>query len=161
MDNSFIEKAATCFGLGDAKFMPGTVGTLGGIPLALLFSLTNDRIYFYFMVMFIFFSVFVSAKAEKIYGEKDSQNIVIDEVAGYLVTMFMIDYSGYGFLGGVIAFALGFLYFRIFDITKLPPIKQIQDIEGGIGVVIDDILAGIYANVLLFVTLPLILNLLK
>ncbi|MGM0508951.1 MAG: phosphatidylglycerophosphatase A family protein [Fusobacteriota bacterium] len=139
----FIEKMATFFGLGNSPIMPGTVGTLGGIPLVLGLKLVNDNIYFYILVFFIFFAIFISSKAEEIYGKKDSQNIVIDEVVGYLVTMFLLPIT-------IKTILIGFLLFRFFDITKIYPISKLQEMEGGIGVVIDDILAGIFANIVLW-----------
>jgi len=144
-ENKLVENLATWFGLGNSKIMPGTVGTLGAIPVVILLSLFNSvNIYFYFMMSFVFFSIFISGKAEKIYGEKDAQNIVIDEVIGYIVTMFLIPIS-------IKTLIIGFLLFRFFDITKIYPIKKLQDIKGGVGVVIDDVAAGLVSNVILWI----------
>jgi len=143
-ENKLVKNLATWFGLGNSPIMPGTVGTLGGIPLVMLLSLfQSDKIYFYFMMGFVFFSIFISEKAEKIYGEKDAQNIVIDEVIGYLVTMFLIPIN-------IKTLVIGFLLFRFFDMTKIYPIKKLQDIKGGVGVVIDDVAAGLVANIILW-----------
>lgn len=146
---NFIEIFATWFGLGKSPKMPGTVGTIGAIPLFLLFLLIKENIYYHniyfiFLVVLFLFAVYISEKAEKIYGEKDAQCIVIDEVLGYMVTMFLIQPS-------IINVIMGFILFRIFDIIKPYPIKKLQNIKGGLGVVIDDFLAGIMANILLVV----------
>jgi phosphatidylglycerophosphatase A len=84
--------------------------------------------------------VWLSARVEAIRGEKDSSVIVIDEIAGFLVTMFGLPFHW------VTVFA-GFLLFRLFDIAKPFPIRKIdQSLPGGWGVMLDDILAGVYAN---------------
>ncbi len=76
-------------------------------------------------------------------GQRDSPKIVIDEVVGYLITMAFLPCT-FTTVGG------GFLFFRIFDIIKPPPAGAInRRIHGGMGVVLDDVIAGIYANILL------------
>ena len=92
--------------------------------------------------MFGGIGVWVAGEAEKLLGEKDSPSIVIDEIVGYLISMAVVP-TAWGFIIG------GFFLFRVFDITKPWPIKQIQDIRGGAGVVMDDIVAGIYTNIVL------------
>ncbi len=141
--DKIIKLMATWFGLGDLPKAPGTFGTLGGIPVVLLLALIGNN-YFYavFIAIFFAFSVYISSEAEKIYGEKDAQNIVIDEVLGYVVTLFMVPVN-------MMTVVLAFLLFRFFDITKIYPIRALQKIKGGMGVVIDDFAAGIFANLVL------------
>ena len=88
-------------------------------------------------------------RAEKILGRKDSPSIVIDEIAGYLISMFMVP-SSWGFV------LAGFLIFRVFDIVKPWPLNRLQDVHGGPGVMLDDIGAGVYANVVLQIAALLI-----
>ncbi len=83
-----------------------------------------------------------AGKAEQLLGKKDAQSIVIDEIAGYLVSMIMAP-AGWGFIAG------GFVLFRLFDISKPWPLKRLQDLHGGWGVMIDDVGAGIYTNITL------------
>jgi phosphatidylglycerophosphatase A len=88
---------------------------------------------------------FASDYAEKrIFGRKDSPKIVIDEIAGVLVTFlsFSFNPSARGFL----TFVLGILLFRLFDILKPAPLRHIQRMEGGAGVLFDDLAAGVFAN---------------
>lgn len=86
--------------------------------------------------------MYVSDGAEKLLG-KDSGNIVIDEVCGYAVSVLFVPKTG----GYLIA---AFILFRLFDILKPPPIRKIeQEVPGGIGIMLDDLLAGIYANICL------------
>jgi phosphatidylglycerophosphatase A len=81
----------------------------------------------------------VSGRAEEIFQEKDSGRIVIDEVAGYLVAMTAVPFSWK-------AVALGFLLFRFFDITKIPPARFFdRQLKNGYGVVLDDVVAGVYS----------------
>lgn len=88
-------------------------------------------------------AVYLSWEMEKFYGE-DASCIVIDEIVGMQVSLFMLKPS---VTTGIIAFVL----FRIFDIVKPPPVGASQRLSGGFGVVIDDVLAGLYTRIILFV----------
>ena len=81
------------------------------------------------------------------FGGVSAQNIVIDEVLGFMVTMFLVNPVGYK--ETIVAVILGFLLFRFFDITKIGPIDKSQHYGYGLGVVLDDFLAGVVANFLL------------
>ena len=87
-------------------------------------------------------AVYVSGLAEEIYGKKDDQRIVIDEIAGFLLAMLPVAIN---FLN----LALAFVLFRVFDIWKPYPLRKFQEFPGGWGVVADDIGAGIYAAAVL------------
>jgi phosphatidylglycerophosphatase A len=84
-------------------------------------------------------SIYVAEQAEKIYQKKDDQRIVIDEIIGFQVTMLPVAIN-------VLNLCAGFVLFRIFDILKPFPINNLQRLPGGWGVVIDDVVAGIYAG---------------
>ncbi len=102
-----------------------------------------------FIAVFTVFAVWVSGEAEKIFNKKDSGLIVIDEMAGLLVTMFLIPWN-------VKTLVTGFLLFRFMDIAKPFPIRRLEStLPGGWGVVGDDVLAGIYANAVLRVVIKL------
>ncbi|MGL4424676.1 MAG: phosphatidylglycerophosphatase A family protein [Cetobacterium sp.] len=136
---------------------PGTFGTLGGIPiyigLVLLKSIfPNNMIYnsFYFMFLMTFFaiSVYICDIAEReIFKEKDPQKVVIDEVLGFLTTLFLI--NPVGVFQTIMAIIIGFVIFRFFDITKIGPIYKSQFFGNGVGVVLDDFLAGVIGNFLM------------
>jgi phosphatidylglycerophosphatase A len=86
-------------------------------------------------------------QAEEIFQEKDSGKIVIDEVVGYLVTMTAVPVSWKGVV-------LGFILFRFFDITKIPPARFFdRRVKNGYGVVMDDVIAGLYSCILLHLIL--------
>lgn len=92
-----------------------------------------------------FLAVHVSQEAERILEKKDASQIVIDEVAGFLWTMFLVSPTFWHIL-------LGFILFRFFDIVKPFPARLCQQrLPGGYGVVFDDVVAGIYANIVLLV----------
>ncbi|MGL4642206.1 MAG: phosphatidylglycerophosphatase A family protein [Cetobacterium sp.] len=157
MNIRLVRNLATVFGLGDMPVAPGTFGTLGGIPLYIGLVLLkrifpNNMIYnsFYFMFLMTFFaiSVYVCDIAEReIFKEKDPQKVVIDEVLGFLTTLFLI--NPVGIFETTAAIILGFIIFRFFDITKIGPIYKSQFFGNGVGVVLDDFLAGVIGNFLM------------
>jgi len=152
-----VRNLATVFGLGDMPVAPGTFGTLGGVPLYIGLVLLkkifpNNMIYnsFYFMFLMTFFaiSVYVCDIAERdIFKEKDPQKVVIDEVLGFLTTLFLI--NPVGVFETIMAIVIGFIIFRFFDITKIGPIYKSQFFGNGVGVVLDDFLAGVIGNFLM------------
>jgi phosphatidylglycerophosphatase A len=131
---------ASGFYSGYAPFASGTVGTLVGIAIYFLLSKLPLNIYAILTAAIFFSGVWLSSMAETILGAKDSGVIVIDEIAGYLVTMFALPVTGPSILAG-------FFLFRAFDVFKPFPIRRIdRHLPGGWGVMLDDILAGVYAN---------------
>ena len=128
-------------------FAPGTAGTIVGIPLYLIFSHLSWPPYLIWVLLLSSFAVYVSGKAEEIFNEKDSSSIVIDEIAGLQFTMFLV-------MPAASHIFCGFLLFRFFDITKPFPCRFCErKLPGGYGVVADDIVAGVYANILLLLSI--------
>ncbi len=122
---------------------PGTVGTIVGVLIFLIYSLFPPLIYLLSTAAFFALACWASERAEVILGQKDSPKIVIDEVVGYLITMAFLPCT-------LNSLAAGFLFFRLFDIIKPPPVGTInRRMQGGVGIVLDDVVAGIYANILL------------
>ena len=142
MKREVMRVFATFFYLGYSPIAPGTAGTIGGVILFYFLSNFSLYIYISFLVGFIILSVWVSGKASCIFGESDPKQVVVDEVCGYLVTMFLISPS----LRNII---LGFFLFRLLDIVKPPPVRSSERLPGGFGIVSDDVVAGIYANIIL------------
>lgn len=118
----------------------GTMGTLVGVALFLPLAGLSETTCALFTLFLSLFGVWVSGEAEKIFNEKDSGKIVIDEIAGMFVTLLWIPVT----LPGVCA---GFLLFRFFDIYK--PFPKLEKISGGWGVMLDDIVAGVISNLIL------------
>lgn len=148
--NKLVKWLAVGFGFGLSSVMPGTVGTLWGIPLFWAICDLALPVQIVLCLVFTLVAVPICAQAEKLIGQgKDPGCIVADE---YLTLP--IVYLGLPFTPWVIL--SGFVFHRIFDITKPPPIKQLQNIKGGVGIVIDDFLAALLAlgcNHLLFTLL--------
>ncbi|MBN1114638.1 MAG: phosphatidylglycerophosphatase A [Oligoflexia bacterium] len=142
MKNFFAKLFASVFGLGYIPLGPGTWGTLGAY--AAWFFMGGFPLFNYLVLLIILtlFSILVSHQAGRAYRVKDSQHIVIDEVCGFFVTMFAIPHSA---LWGL----AGFILFRVFDIWKPFPIRLSEKLPGGIGVVADDVFAGVYACIIL------------
>lgn len=128
---------------GRAPFAPGTFGALVGLPLSFLLSFPPFSLGFLVILAFILFAIWIADQAEKIEGKKDPGWIVIDEIAGILVTMAAAPFTLKNAL-------LGFLIFRGFDIVKPFPVGYLdKNFSGGPGIVIDDVAAGIMANIVL------------
>lgn len=127
---------------GRSPFAPGTAGTLVGILLYLGVKNLSPIPYGILCVILCGIGTYTAGKVECMLGRKDSPSIVIDEIAGYLIAMFLVP-PGWGFI------AAGFFLFRFFDVVKPWPLFGLQEIRGGLGVMLDDIGAGIYTNIAL------------
>jgi phosphatidylglycerophosphatase A len=137
-----IKLLAAGFGSGLTPFAPGTIGTLVGIPICLVCLPLTWPLRFLVVVVLSALAIFISGRAEMIYQKKDDQRIVIDEIAGFQVAMLPVAVTG-------LHLCVAFVLFRIFDIWKPFPIRNLQQLPGGWGVVIDDVAAGIYAGIVM------------
>ena len=139
----FILLLATGFGVGTSPIAPGTLGTLVAILIYYFLSEISPPLYEITLIGFFFLSVWVSENAERFFRKKDDQRIVIDEIIGFLTTMLWVPKT--------IRFVIiGFFLFRFFDILKPFPIRRLEKgFSGGFGVVLDDVVAGVYANIVL------------
>jgi phosphatidylglycerophosphatase A len=141
------------FGLGYSPIAPGTVGTLAGIPAFFFLSRLNALSQGGVLLILLLFSFWAAEEAGKIYGVADDKRIVIDELVGYLVSVIFLPFTW-------TTAAAGFVLFRIFDILKPPPVSWLdRNLKNGFGVVLDDVMAGVYAAAVLYLVLPLIQNL--
>ena len=130
---------ATGLYTGYSPLVPGTVGTISAWLIA--YFLVGDRqiILAAVCVALFFISVWSAGEAEKSFGH-DAKKIVIDEWVGMFITLLFVPFT----LGNYI---FAFLAFRLFDVIKLPPSAQLENLPGGWGVTMDDVVAGIQANV--------------
>jgi phosphatidylglycerophosphatase A len=135
--------------LGYAPLAPGTVGTFYGVALYPVFDalrLRSAGLYVLTFIALVAAAVWIAGQAEAIWGQHDCGRITIDEAAGYIATTLFLPLSLVTAVGG-------FLAFRLFDILKPWPAGYFdRDVEGGTGVVLDDVFAGIYANLVLRAT---------
>ncbi len=127
--------------LGYSPLAPGTIGTLWGIPMAYGISVLGPGRGIFAVVLTVFASILFAGMAKGIIGGRDPGSIVCDEVAGFVVAAFMVPFTPLNMI-------LAFILFRIFDILKPFPIGILdRRIKGGAGIVLDDVAAGIYANI--------------
>ena len=148
--NRFLLLLVTGFGAGYSPIAPGTMGTLVSVPVYLLLSRIHSPIYEITLVAFFFLSIWLSDNGERYFGKKDDPRIVIDEMMGFLTTMLWIP-------GTALTIVIGFFVFRFFDILKPFPIRNAERrCRGGSGVVLDDVVAGIYANITLRIIISII-----
>ena len=147
MNEKLIKLLATGFGAGLAPVAPGTTGTLVGVLICLIFSPLHWLLRLLIVIFLLVLAIYIAERAEQVYRKKDDQRIVIDEIAGFQVTMLPIAITGLHLTG--LHLLVGFVLFRIFDILKPFPIANLQRLPGGWGVVIDDVAAGIYAGIVL------------
>ncbi len=127
------------FGAGFSPFAPGTMGTLIAIPIYLLLASFSSIIYLSIVVVSFVIGCWASGQTANALGVHDHPGIVIDEIVGYLVTMLLVPVAWYWIL-------LGFLFFRIFDIWKPWPVSLADKrVQGGLGIMLDDLFAGIYS----------------
>jgi len=139
----------TGFGAGYIPFFPGTVGTLWGVLICiLLWWVASFWWQLGIVIFFIFLGVWIGGECEKIFKNKDHHFIVIDEIEGFLVSMI-------GFPLSPLFLFLGFIFFRLFDIIKPFKIDKLQNLPGGWGIALDDVAAGILANILLRVIISM------
>lgn len=129
---------ATCFGLGYSPIAPGTTGSILAVLVA--FFLFEKSTFFLIVSIIVIFIIGTIAASfvEKDKKLKDPSLVVIDEVAGMWISLLFIPHLWWSFL---VAFGL----FRLFDVIKPFPANKIQNLEGGLGIMLDDVVAGIYA----------------
>ena len=128
--------------LGYIPLASGTFGTLWGLPIYYWLSAVSIRDQIFIVFGSICLAIYIAGRAEKILGVKDPSQVVIDEIVGYLTAMIGIPFSWTGAI-------VGFFIFRIMDIFKPYPIRKIdQNLPGGWGIVLDDVLAGVYSLII-------------
>jgi len=151
---SFWDKVVVClatgFYTGNIPKAPGTFGTLPGLFLCFFLDQMPLAGSMALLLILIGAAIGIADRAEKLFGEKDPGRIVIDEIVGMAVTLAAIPFTAY-------TATAGFLLFRVFDIAKPPPIRHIdRRLHGGLGIVLDDVIAGLFANLVLRLGISLV-----
>jgi phosphatidylglycerophosphatase A len=137
---------ATAGGAGFAPKAPGTAGAMVGVAIYLLLERAGAGAYYLHVIIFsLIVGIWASSRVEHLWGH-DAQRIVIDEVIGQMITFGMA--AGRYRLSALYV-VLGFGLFRLFDIVKPFPIRNLERFKGGLGVILDDVGAGVYALVVL------------
>ncbi len=133
---------STWFGSGYAPVAPGTFGTLAAVPLAILMGMLGGGYGLVVLLMVTGAGIWASHRSRELLGREDPSQVVIDEVAGYLLTLFLLPINW-------ITLTAGFFLFRVFDILKPWPANRAEELNGGLGIVADDLIAGLYAHLIL------------
>ncbi len=123
--------------VGKIPLAPGTLGTLVAIPIMLIYWDKGILAQLSITAAVFFLGLWASIVIVEKYKEKDPEYIVVDEIAGFMVGMIGIEPT-------LIHLAIGFVLFRLYDIVKPPPIKMFEKLPSGLGVMVDDIIAGLY-----------------
>lgn len=139
---------ASFFGIGYLPVCPGTFASFFAIGIYAIIGDLGIIIKLFFILILFNIGVYAANFVEKALNKKDPGVIVIDEVIGYLITVYLLPFN-------VLYAVLGFILFRFYDIIKPYPIKKIEKICGGWGIMLDDVLAGIYACITLNIILML------
>jgi len=136
---------ATWFGTGLIPVAPGTFGTLAAIPLVLIGWLGTGWSISVLTVT-ILVALWSSHRSQELLEMEDPSEVVIDEAAGIVVTLFLLPPSW-------MIVVLGFFLFRLFDILKPWPIRPMERLHGGLGIVADDLMAGMCAHLVMRIVL--------
>ena len=161
----YFALAVTTFGVGYLPVAPGTYGSMVGVVIYLLFGWLENNAAVNFgangwttaqitawvhvvnLILFTFFcllGVWAANRATVLFGKKDPQQAVVDEVIGQLIVFLFVPFDTHWYF--VLA---GFLLFRLFDIWKPYPIRLLENLPAGLGVCADDMLAGVYGGICL------------
>jgi phosphatidylglycerophosphatase A len=143
--NRSARSIATLFGIGHAPYAPGTVASVAALPVAWLIAISGGR----FTLLFAgILALAIGGWASELYASQmktfDPRECVVDELAGQWIACAFAPAS-------LLGFALAFLMFRCFDIFKPWPIRHVERLHGGIGIMTDDVVAALMAGVILVV----------
>ena len=146
--NIFEKMLGSGFFTGYIPIVPGTFGSLAGLLIYIIPGFEDPVVIIPAIIVFTAYGIYVGNKFDKIYG-KDPHQCTIDEVVGMWISLL--------FLPKRIAVSiLAFIVWRVFDIIKPFPAKNLEKLEGGLGIMIDDVVAGFYALIVMQVLLQLI-----
>jgi len=134
---------ATVGGAGYFPIAPGTVGSAAGVVLYLLTRHLDPSVQVGLFVVVCVVGTWASTVAAQHFGREDPGYVVVDEVAGQLATLMLLDV-------GLLGASIGFLIFRVMDIIKPWPANRLEALHGGLGIMADDIMAGAYGWLVLW-----------
>jgi len=144
--NFLIKTISTVFFIGYLPLVPGTFGSIAAVGLFYLLKPAGLAVYFLAILLIIFLGLLTAGKTEKLLNKKDPSCIVIDEVMGMLIALSFMP-------ADLKIVVLAFIIFRILDMLKPYPAIRLQNLHGAIGVMGDDLVAGIYTNIVLQIIL--------
>ena len=158
-----LSKLAEVYPIGSVKYAPGTLASLIALALGYcLLIILNITLFLLFVFLFVILSYLLCEAHIKVFNRKDPKEIVVDEFAGQFVAILgIIDSNNINYV--LISLLSSFFLFRFFDITKPGPIKWFEKLRGGIGIISDDLVAGLcafltQAAILTYLDQPLIIK---
>jgi phosphatidylglycerophosphatase A len=143
--NIFEKAVGSGFFTGYIPFASGTFGSLAALLIYYIPGFSNPVIIIPFIILFTFYGIYIGTKFEKVYG-KDPAECTIDEVVGMWITLLFVPKT-------IVVSLAGFLIWRALDIIKPFPARQAENLEGGLGIMLDDVIAGIYSLIILHIIL--------
>ena len=145
MSEKIVKMLSTWFYVGNLPVAPGTAASAVGVVMAMICS---SNVFFYICVTLIvtILGFMVSGRMEEILDQKDPGCIVIDEVAGVMIAFFLLPLTP-------VVIVTAFFLFRAFDMFKIYPVNKFEQLEGSTGVMMDDVIAGVYTNVVMQVAI--------
>jgi phosphatidylglycerophosphatase A len=149
----YLALAIATFGVGYLPLMPGTFGSLVGVGMFLLLARANMALVAVVVVLILavtFAGIWAGSRIEQLSGRKDPGKVVVDEVAGQLIALFPLTLFP---RWSTVAVILSFILFRFFDIVKPYPANRLQELDGGMGIMFDDLVAGVYGAVVVSIFL--------
>lgn len=141
MRDKIIKNIASLYFLGYTSKFPGTLASLLGV-LVIIITGSHSLSYFLILGISLICGFWVSGKAERILNIEDPKEVVIDEFCGMLLSFFLIELSAFYIIAG-------FIFFRAFDILKPYPIREAEKMKGSRGIMLDDLLSGLFTNLVL------------
>ena len=165
MIDKFGKAILTMFGVGYFKYAPGTAASFIACLIYYIlwlsdFSLHSNKIYLvFFLIIILFYSIIIIDKLSHLFKKKDAQEIVVDEFVGQSIPLMSFIFSTDTFVpiaektnNLIIFILLSFVLFRFFDIAKPFPINIVdKKMKNGVGVMLDDIIAGIYSTIVIYI----------
>ncbi len=130
------------FGAGLVPGAPGTVGTAAALPMVVLVAVAGPWLGLGLVLAFVVLAAWGAGVSERMLGRTDPGEVVSDEVAGFMVTLYLLPLT-WPYVAG------GFVLFRLLDILKPFPVRRLERAPGGAGVILDDVAAGVLANLVL------------
>ena len=143
----YLALALATVGVGYLPLMPGTYGSLVGVGIFLGFTqlVKGNALVALVLVSIVavtFAGIWAASRTEELSGRKDPGKVVVDEVAGQLISLFPLTLFA---RWSIIAVIISFILFRFFDIVKPYPARRLEALKGGVGIMCDDLVAGVYA----------------
>ena len=146
----FVALAIATCGVGYLPLAPGTFGSLVGVGLFLLLARVNPLVIIGAILAVTFVGIWAGSRVEQVSGRKDPGKVVVVEVAGQMIALFPLTLFA---RWSTVAVILSFILFRFFDIVKPYPANRLQDLDGGMGIMFDDLVAGVYGAVVVSIIL--------